>query len=311
MSIQKLWYIKQGDEVQGPFPARIITERLLLNRVTLQNLVSLDKLAWLPISEFDELLPQALPEAGNIDPDADQEALKWREERIKASHRWLDERTGERRSEHDLASSADDIERSNADRRKIDAGEDAQHSRLHAPKHPPMLKHTRYGYIVAAIFLVLAVTAIMIRGGTVKPVNPVKVDIGTVSADCNKPATPKINWRACDKQGIWLQDADLSGSNLNSIRLNSAVLKNANLSYANLTGADLSYANLVDAKLVGANLQQANLTSAELQGADLSTADLQGATLDVVALSGAKLDNAVWLDGSICAPGSTGQCLPR
>lgn len=315
MSIQKLWYIKLGDEVQGPFPAKIITQRLLLNRVTIHDVVSLDKLAWLPISEFEELLPQALPEGGIIDPDTDQEALKWREERIKASHRWMDERTGERRAEDAYTDGAEeDVARSSADRRKMSADGDNQHLRSHShtSKHASsMLKHARHGYLGVVIVLILAGGAIFFGGREFAPVNPVKVDIGAAPSDCSKPAAPKINWRACDKQGVWLQGADLSGANLSGTRLNSAVLTKANLSYANLTGSDLSYANLIGVKLIGANLQQANLSYAELQGADLRQADLRGVALEAMALAGAKLDNAVWPDGDICAPGSIGQCIKR
>jgi len=310
LSIQKLWYIKLGDEVQGPFPAKIITQRLLLNRVTIHDVVSLDKLSWLPIHEFEELLPQALPEGESIDSDADLEALKWREERIRASRRWMDERSGERRGEKAHAGDVEvDKVRSGSDRRKISAGDDTQHLRPQTSKHAPMFKHARHGYLGVVVFLILAGVAITAGLFVLSPVNPVKVDIGAVSSDCSKLATPKINWRACDKQGVWLQDADLSGANLNGTRFNSAVLRNANLSYANLAGADLSYANLIGVKLFGANLQQANLSYAELQDADLRQADLRGATLEAVALAGVKLDNAVWSDGRICAPGSIGQCL--
>ena len=306
MSIQKLWYIKLGGEIQGPFPAKIIVQRILLNRVTIHDLVSLDKLAWLPIHEFEELLPQASPQDENATSEVGQEALKWREERIKASHRWMDERTGERRDEAmPSAHMAQDTLRAGSDRRKASEDGHAYYLRSHFLKHMPVFS-ARHRYVGAIIFLALTGTVIML--GMQVPVNPVKVDIGAVSLDCSKSAEPEINWRACDKQGVWLQDVRLSGANLIGTRFNSAVLKNADLSYANLTGADFSYANLIHAKLIGANLQQANLTYAELQDADLRQADLRGATLDNVALTGAKLDNAVWLDGSMCAPASIGQC---
>ena len=307
LGIQKLWYIKLGDEIHGPFPAKIITERLLLNRATINDLVSLDKQGWLPISEFAELLPLPMVNEKEYSSEAEMEVIQWRNERIKASKRWMDERAGERREETAITlETEDENSRTQSDRRKIVMTGNA---RWHPSKYLPAPKNSKHHYVGGIILLVLLSAALYLGDFVLAPVNPVKVDIGTVSLDCGKPAKPNVNWRSCDKQGIWLEGANLSGANLAFIHFNSTVLKKANLSSANLTGADLSYASLIEADLSSSNLQQANLSNADLQGVNLRNADMREANLTAVALAGAKLDNAVWPDGKICASGSTGQCL--
>ncbi|MCP4574844.1 MAG: pentapeptide repeat-containing protein [Deltaproteobacteria bacterium] len=73
----------------------------------------------------------------------------------------------------------------------------------------------------------------------------------------------------------------------------------------NLIGADLHYWDLTEANLIGAILGWADLTQAVLSEAVLTWANLFRASL-----TGADLSNATWTDGSKCAPGSVGRCIP-
>ena len=103
---------------------------------------------------------------------------------------------------------------------------------------------------------------------------------------------------------IILQDAFLTGAELNRAQmqgidlqrasLQAAALTDAHLQNADMTGANLRKALLVTAgleyaKLWGANLRDASLPAARLQGADLSRAHLQGAHLTGAHLKGACL----------------------
>ncbi|TCV90197.1 pentapeptide repeat-containing protein [Sulfurirhabdus autotrophica] len=305
MSIQKFWFIKQGEAINGPFPAGVITQYLLLGRVTPTYMVSLDKITWSPISDFDEFLPETLPEQspGNI---VFQKPPHWQIERISASRRWIDERTRDRRLE-ELPTSEAPKRRKRIDRRMIESNEIRalrKHFLYQSFNRPLKLSDLP----LLSISLGLIVFAMLLY---FYPVNPVKVDLGPIQADCHQAAKPQVNWKGCDMRGIWLRGVNLSSSNLNHTNLNSVELSNSNLSYVNLANADISYGRLNNAVLLGANLKQANLSYAELRGADLSQADLRGAKLDGVAIVGAKLDNAVWPDGSICAPGSIGHCIPK
>lgn len=72
-----------------------------------------------------------------------------------------------------------------------------------------------------------------------------------------------------------------------------------------LARRDLSHADLSGADLRGTDLSQANLESANLRGADLSGANLSQSRLD-----SADLGRAIWIDGSLCADSSMGECEP-
>ncbi len=137
----------------------------------------------------------------------------------------------------------------------------------------------------------------------------------TSGPECAAAPGPGVNWSSCDLAGLDATGAVLSGatlrnSSLAGARLSAARLPRADLSYADLSGADLSYSEAAGSVLIGANLRGADLTYARLHGADLSYANLSGATLGGAELHNARLDRAIWLDGSMCAQGSVGRCLP-
>jgi uncharacterized protein YjbI with pentapeptide repeats len=122
----------------------------------------------------------------------------------------------------------------------------------------------------------------------------------------------------CDLSGadfsaFALNDAELSGAKMASVKMSGADLFDANLSSADLSGADLSRTDLSGANLWHANLSDADLSGSRLSnttlsGADLTRANLTGASLTGADLSGAKLSGATWTDGKKCNEGSIGEC---
>ncbi len=307
LSAQNLWYLKQGDKVRGPFPDKVVTQYLLLGRVTAADMVSLDKRAWRPIGDFSELLPQPSPEVGSDAPPA---AKDWQAERLQASRRWADERsTPERRESSSAEKEGGRAERRNAERRKAEESPEILALRERHARQEQLLAARREKFLGLAAALAVLVVGVFLATLVFPPVHPVKVDIGSPSPTCNQPGRAQVNWSGCDKNGAWLRGVDLSSANLGGTRFNSAELSKANLSYANLAGADLSYANLDGADLAGANLGGANLRYADLRGADLRGADLRGAVLGTASLDGARLESAIWVDGAVCAAGSVGACL--
>jgi len=153
------------------------------------------------------------------------------------------------------------------------------------------------------------VTLLMAYGLLLGP--PVEVP----DPQCQAPAAAGVNWRNCKLEGVSLANADLAGGDLSSAllrgaRLSGADLHQANLQYADLSGADLSYTDLTEARMKGVNLRNGDLTNADLRSSDLSYADLSGARLGGALLDNARLDNAYWSDGSRCAEGSIGVCIP-
>jgi uncharacterized protein YjbI with pentapeptide repeats len=137
---------------------------------------------------------------------------------------------------------------------------------------------------------------------------------GRGQPNCDLPPGPAVNWSSCAKQTSQLAKADLSGAILRSTSLINAELMNAHLrsadlAYADLSGAHLGYADLEGSVLTGANLRGSDFAYANLRAADFSFADLREAVLGGADLEGTRFDNAIWLDGRICKPGSVGGWL--
>jgi hypothetical protein len=91
-------------------------------------------------------------------------------------------------------------------------------------------------------------------------------------------------------------------------------LAGRNLSGLNLVGLDLSDCSLKGADMRGSNLERADMMGSNLERADLTGANLKMASFYQAALTAAKfdkavLDGAIWIDKSICAKGSIGECL--
>lgn len=91
-------------------------------------------------------------------------------------------------------------------------------------------------------------------------------------------------------------------------------LDGRNLSGLNLVGLNLSDCSLKGADMRGSNLERANLMGSNLERVDMTGANLKMASLYQAAMTAAKLDQAVldgaiWIDKSICAKGSIGECL--
>ncbi|MHB8121283.1 MAG: pentapeptide repeat-containing protein [Desulfuromonadaceae bacterium] len=91
-------------------------------------------------------------------------------------------------------------------------------------------------------------------------------------------------------------------------------LDGRNLSGLNLVGLDLSDSSLKGADMRGSNLERANMMGSNLERADMTGANLKMASFYQAALTAAKLDQAIldgaiWIDKSICAKDSIGECL--
>lgn len=130
---------------------------------------------------------------------------------------------------------------------------------------------------------------------------------------------PEAQCTSAIRIGLNAPGVDMNHSSMTTMRLDNANLVRANLSHSilqlsSLKGANLMLANLEGAHMHGVNLENANLTMANLSNANLMDANLIGANLLGTNLSGATLlkarfDNAIWVDGSVCAVGSIGECI--
>lgn len=283
MSERQLWYVRRVGGVSGPFPSRVVANHVLLGRLDPSDEVSMDQLEWQPLMTVHTLLPVELLE---LQATHDPERKRWLEERLKAAHRWADERTHQDRRLQENAAGPRGEER-----RKISVSSDV----LALPHLHPALERwpSRRRYLGAMIVVSALVSLVTLGLVFYQPVNPFKVGVVPEQPQCQHNAAPRVNWSGCDKQEIRLRGTDLSGSNL---------------TYANFTRADLSGSRFRKALLSGANFSQANLNDVDLDGADLSYSDLRGATLVSASLKDAVLDRTIWQDGRECAVGSRGRC---
>ncbi|MDP2784093.1 MAG: pentapeptide repeat-containing protein [Sulfurimicrobium sp.] len=283
MSHRQLWYVRRGDKVSGPFPTQVVANDTLLGRFLPGDEVSLDQFEWKPLVTVTELLPQELLE---LHDETDPEHRQWLEERLKAAHRWADQRTHEeRRHAGEVAGLRGDA------RRQTDMDSEIlalPHHHAALPQESGLRRYLGVAVGIGALLLLVALGLFYYQ-----PVNPVKVGVVPVQPQCGRAAAPGVNWSGCDKQGVLLRGVDLTRGNLD---------------YANFSQADLSGSRFERASLVGANLNAADLNHADLSNADLSNADLSAANLVSANLTGAVLAHAIWTDGRVCAVGSLGQC---
>lgn len=293
----QLWFTRRGEAVQGPFPAGQIMRYVILGRVLLSDEVSTDGKVWVPLSQVPEMIPEI------VQSDADDPALS---QRLQAAKRWEDER-GRNRRRDEAAIEAD--QRGAEDRRK-QAASAARRPRTARPDRlGEHIAQNRRNRLVSAL---IAVGVLAFLGMLVVVYRPA-TKVGSTGLECAQPPAPGVEWSNCAFDGRRLARADLTGAQMKNMRLtradlSGAVLERADLSYSELAVARLRDARLGGAVLVGASLRGADLGGADLAGADLSYADLLGADLTGANLGAATLDNAIWIDGNICAPGSVGRC---
>lgn len=294
------WFIKKQGKVTGPFPVKLIGSYLILGRIDIDTLVSIDQEKWIPIGRLPSLIPDEIKNISSVEGKAQLHKAKLRE----------DERRGDSRRDGSTRRATDrhdEDRRKAADRRQNDEKISASYLKLKADISAGRVK-AKHGVIVGAVVMVALVAALVAGFLFTEPATNIQ------KTDCSVKAAKGIDWQSCNKSNINLVDAQLSNSNLHSTLLNGALLvnsqmNNANLSYANLESANLSRANLNGAKLVGTNLNNANLSGANLSAADLSYADLSNAIIVQVQVLNTRFDHVIWTDGRRCAKGSIDQCV--
>lgn len=281
------WYIRKDGEISGPFNGSVITNHLIVGRLSLRDEVSADKHHWLPLRHQTRLHP--------VPVDTDK------------AKRHMDERTGlDRRQQEVTPPPEAKLRRGErrADEPDIEI-ERRELRRVLMQKYRE--RHERMFWPLLLTFTVLVgITLLALFYPTTMPV-PLP--------NCSAPAAPEVNWNNCLKSdsqltGVDLTSAKLRNSELSSANLMNATLTQADIAYADLQFANLSYSNLTNVILLGANLNQADFSNANLSQADLSYADLTNANLGNTKLDGVRFDNAIWINGQICAPDSIGECIP-
>jgi uncharacterized protein YjbI with pentapeptide repeats len=290
------WYVRRRGEVQGPYPAGLVSRYILLGRLKETDQVSTDREAWRTVSDVPELIPKIL-KGDTSDPLF--------QERLEAARRWADERDRNRRASRDTPAPGGE-QRGGDDRRRPEEAALASHRLARSRREQERLAEVQNRW---AMLFIAGTVAVMI-GLSMAFYTPPPAASET---DCRRPPAPRVIWSNCTLDGASLEGQNLSAATLYSTSLTGAdlrhsVLRGANLSYARLSISDLRDADLRRATLLGANLRGARLHNALLDQADLSYADLTGADLSGASLANARLANAIWTDGKRCLPGSMGSC---
>lgn len=269
MSNYRLWYVKRGEKVQGPFPEPMICRFVALGRVGKLDVLSLDKELWHPLSALPELAA-GVDQLMQTNSNVKLEDEFWREERAKAALRWLDDRKSPdpRSRESGDTPNPNAERRTGKERRAVAETVEDHHYRENRSIFESWSREQRQRYGWALVFLLLTMIGSLVGALSMNPVNPIKVDFKVRQATCDVAPAKGVNWSGCNMDGRLLIGADLHGA-----ELVGASLRHANLKYADLT--------------------QANLTQAVLADADLT---------------GTRFEGAVWTDGRICAAGSIGRC---
>ena len=110
-------------------------------------------------------------------------------------------------------------------------------------------------------------------------------EINLSGADLRDAALAGANFRRADLEGAIFIGADLRGADLRGANLKGAIFSRADLSNADICEADLTGADLVGTLFHDAYMENVNLKGAELLVADFSNARLSGAV--IVSANGA------------------------
>lgn len=266
----RLWYVRRGADVQGPFPEPLICRYLAIGRITETDEVSQDGSYWRGAQDVPELVKgmRALLAPAEA---AGSEDAQWAEERSRAARRWLDDRKSpdpRASSQAQVPEQSHPERRRGSDRRQNPESVEQVAYREGRGEFESWLRSRRQRYGRVVLYLLAAVLVTLFVAMVSNPVNPVKVGLHLGSSTCDASPRKGVNWSNCVKDDALLVGADLRG-----------------------------------AELVGASLKRANLGYADLTAANLLHADITGADL-----RGARLGGAVWLDGRTCMPDSVGSC---
>ncbi len=293
---QKLWFIRRSDSIRGPFPSGTLRRFMLLGRVLPSDQVSLDKKEWQSVMHVPEVVP----------PEIRKAAAEGKLYEVLPVRLGEDERKGvERRSkEEDLK-----YKNKRKGQRRKDESELIKRHQLSKTQLIEQYKIRRIPYLG---FLVVSVLVFVSVGVGLYLGSPDVIP----DPDCSSGAAPGVNWRSCRLDAVSYESANLQGAVLNSAvlrmaKLSGSDLNNADMQYADLSGSDLSYSEISEAKMKGINLQNADLTNVDLTNSDLSYANLQNSKMGGAKIDGAKMTKAIWIDGSVCGPGSVGKCVKQ
>jgi len=286
---QSIWYLRHDEQVFGPFPPPQIEEALKAGEIEPDWEISLNAVDWLSIADSGQF---------NIEPntaviDDLEGAVSWHDQRRQARKRWLHDGSNVTEVARDPAQEAASRHSVLRDHIRTQALVSEEKNKRRSPW---------IGLLAGVVIIGIGFTVWLGQGD-----KPIQAGISQ-TVNCVESLRDGVNWTGCGKPGYVQPGAKARNARLDKVRLDDARLKGADLSYATLKSASLRNAELVNVNLTGADLTDADLSGADLSGADLRYAVLTGVNLTGVRFAATQLDKATWIDGRVCAPGSTDIC---
>lgn len=245
MNTYRVWQVKRGETVTGPFPENLILQHIMLGRIHAGDLISVDGHFWQSFENTPEILEQLRLMVGeHMQSTPDPE---WHAERLRAILRHADERKRPDPRSHET--SEDTAEwaalRSGGERRNVLETVEQHHYRETVADVDQWLQSPHPDRNITAVilfFIALLVAWMLYLFGSQQPL----IDIGLRAATCDAQPVNRVDWHGCDKSGDLLAGADLRDADLRGTQLSGA-----NLTYANLKGARVDAAVFDGAKLAG------------------------------------------------------------
>ena len=307
MPSKNSWYIKSGQQISGPFPSKLVSQRVLLGRLQLSDEASQDKENWSVIRNIPELVPDLLK--------MDQ-SDSFVQERIAAARRWSDERGSFDRRHRQSAESNNQYadQRSGRERRQLEDLEEINYREERDVRQESDTYQVRQvnrqpkSYTLHSLVLLFIVVASIYAAYVYWP----RAQLEGPNS-CDALPAQKVNWSNCSLQCVAVKDVQMQGATLKNANLTGARFTNVNLSGADMSYAIFSLANmrgsdLSNSHMIGVNFRNADLSHVDLSSSNLAYANFSGARLVGTNFSNAILEKAIWFDGRMCAVGSVGSC---
>ncbi|HJP36694.1 MAG: hypothetical protein QF609_05970 [Gammaproteobacteria bacterium] len=186
MTSGKLWYLKLGDTIEGPFPVAAMRRNIVLGRVKPDALLSQDRETWVNAANTEEFQLVSVPERAERDFNN------------------ADERKSERRSSAASEAGSSPIGRRGSDRRAVEPEEMVRRRALSNRIWLGLRKRspdTRFVWPALAI-AILGVVGLGVLMPSVRLEPP----------DCQSAPFPGVNWESCELSSADLRRIDIRGA---------------------------------------------------------------------------------------------------
>ena len=150
---KQLWYTRRDKEIRGPFPSGLITRYILLGRVREADELSTDQIAWQPVSEFPDLIPDEMK--------LDLSVAENRERLHMARMREDEREAGDRREKQTAQVNAQNFhKRSGKDRRDSEPSNVIRHREIKTQLLESLRKKQQENYIPRILGLMFMLAAV-------------------------------------------------------------------------------------------------------------------------------------------------------